>query len=99
MDTVDSFKRFKTITFGRDFMMAMIKYGNVTVMGLTYVTPKDTLNVSVWLHFVPEEYKEMAIRCLDKIGVKYLGEMANADNLSAFISDLQQEIWRQGENI
>lgn len=80
MNSIESLRKFGTITLGSDFM------GNhIGIVG-------DTLHLGVWLEFVPDVFKSGLHEAIEKVSRMMCDDKCTKVTVEEFISLIQIEI-------
>jgi hypothetical protein len=88
-------KEFGTISFDIEFMRELIGIGGLVKKGSEiYIDRKldpHTIQLGLWLSYVPEIYKAITIKVAENIYKKYIYEHATDMMLLEFIHELRRE--------
>ena len=89
-------KELGTVAFEVEYMSEMIGMGALvqSEMGNVYIDPKHdptTLQLGLWLSFVPKIYRGIAGYCADTVARRYLKETMSPSKKQQFIYELRSE--------
>jgi len=100
MDSINTLHKFGTISLGHDYMKSLIKFGEIledrergTIEIQSELAP-GSLNVAIWLSFVPLPFRERAQSLIQSIGKEYVGEPATEQTLDQIILEFQDQMYQ-----